>query len=1684
MFTLRSTASTHRSPWGLPYSLTLASALVLGLGSVSAGAATKLQAGDVAVVALRSSSPDAVSLVLLRDIEAGTELRITDNGWLDTGGGSFRTGEGIWLWTALEALKVGTAIHLSALDTSEPKTNAAMGRLVKVGKGTFNFSADGDGVLVYQGSESQPVFIFGVNQNSGAWDVGQNTSNTSALPPGLQLASSALALANKKNQIYQGPFTGTAEQLRTAIATPSNWVADASTTPSEPGPFTISGPAVADSALYTPPAGSTQGASDTSAAIALDDNFMVVGDDEGNALRVFPRAGGAAIKEWSFAGDLGISKELDLEAGTRIGDTWYFTGSHSNKSDGSEADNREHLFAVKVAGTGADTAFAFAGKYSGLEKALVDWDNGNQHGKGAGYFGLQASAADKVLPEASNGFSIEGMAATANGQLLLGFRAPLASAQQRRHALIVPITNPGSLVTGAAPVWGAAIELDLGGRGIRDMQRTDDGSYLILAGPPGKADRSIPNNFALFVWAGPGSTAVTQLDNDLDALLQETGGSFETLVSPSSTAMGTRIQLLQDNGDTVWPGQTKVSKDLPVAQQQFKGNWIVLGQAVAADTAPPQLQSTVPANNAVEVGKRTAISFRFNEAIAKGAGSITVLEGGLPFASVPVGDAQASISGATLSLALTKALQPGKAYEVQLPAGAVQDMAGNPSAAAQSLKFTVSAAAAATAQLLISEVNSNAAGGDFFEIYNYGTTAIDLTGWTWTDSAGKDTGVFPAGTSVAAKGRLVVLNETTPVALKEAWGLADTSGLLLVTGPGLGKGDAVLLSDANGYLAAAMNYGAAELTATDGSKVAPSRNTAGAGVTATAHAGPAFGGTGDGVSVVWDGQSTSDVRYTAAKLGELDSIAQPAAPANIGSPGRVSDKTPPPAATFTRISAVQGAAAASPIQGQSVTVRGVVTVVLPGLQGFYLQSLPADEDGNPETSEAVFAYTGSTAVPGAEGLAPGKTVQFTGKVAEYNGLTQLSSLSAFSVTGDAALPAPVALQLPISDMALWERYEGMRVRISASSGDLVVTDNYTLGRYGTVTLTSGGLQAQYTEHNAPSVDGNKAYLAEVQRNQIIIDDGSSKSNPESVPARNGQALSAINTLRAGDTTTVVEGILDQFVNKDAGIHQTSYRVQPLVPVVLTGEARPTAEVLQKAVGDATVKVASANVLNYFSTFGKTKFKNPLGDEHEGRGADNAAELARQTDKIVANLLGLQADVYGLMEVQNNGFADGSALAALTAALNKKHGSDAFAYVAGPYSAGGSKQVATAGGDAIMVAIIYRKDKVTPIGKAAVPDTAQYDAFNATYGSRVPVAQSFEVALADGGKEQFTVVVNHLKSKGSVNDPDMGDGQGANNQARLRAVTQLQTWLATQPTEISTDQQLLLGDFNAYAKEDPITYLEGKGYKKLAPGQYSYSFQGLWGALDHVLVSASLAGKVGNTVKWHINAEEPPALDYNTDYKSAAQQADYYAADAYRSSDHNPIVLGLNLEKKPVQPEVPQEHVLPLPSGKQLEVAFSSADQCKLDAAPTVVDPKTLGALPQGVTLPFAALQWSASGCKPGGALSMRVTYPDDLPANTQYWKWGPTASNAQPHWYALPAQVSGKVLTVQLADGADGDDDLKANGTIADPGGAGWLAAGPVNPGPGGNTPTPVPTLNAYGLLGLSGLLAMVAAWLRRRQVR
>ena len=146
-------------------------------------------------------------------------------------------------------------------------------------------------------------------------------------------------------------------------------------------------------------------------------------------------------------------------------------------------------------------------------------------------------------------------------------------------------------------------------------------------------------------------------------------------------------------------------------------------------------------------------------------------------------------------------------------------------------------------------------------------------------------------------------------------------------------------------------------------------------------------------------------------------------------------------------------------------------------------------------------------------------------------------------------------------------------------------------------------------------------------------------------------------------------------------------------------------------------------------------------------------------------------------------------------------------------------------------------------------------------------------------------------------------------ARTRR-TALLAWLATDPTGAGDTDVLIMGDLNSYAREDPLVALAAGGYTDLirkygGQAAYGYVFDGQWGHLDHALASASLVRQVKGAGDYHINADEPSVLDYNLDFKSVGQQASLYAADAFRMSDHDPVLVGLALG--------PQRIYLPLVS---------------------------------------------------------------------------------------------------------------------------------------------------------------------------
>jgi predicted extracellular nuclease len=321
-----------------------------------------------------------------------------------------------------------------------------------------------------------------------------------------------------------------------------------------------------------------------------------------------------------------------------------------------------------------------------------------------------------------------------------------------------------------------------------------------------------------------------------------------------------------------------------------------------------------------------------------------------------------------------------------------------------------------------------------------------------------------------------------------------------------------------------------------------------------------------------------------------------------------------------------------------------------------------------------------------------------------------------------------------------------------------------------------------------------------------------------------------------------------------------------------------------AVG-GTVTVASFNVLNYFTTFsdGNTAGGQsgqgclPSGTTADCRGADNLAEFNRQRDKIVRAIAGLDADVVGLMELQRN---SGVAAQNLVAGLNAYLGSSVYAVVPDP---------ANVGSDAIQVAMIYKPASLSLVGAARSHGDPIHD--------RPPIAQTFQAA-SGGGK--FSVIVSHFKSKrcdGATGaDLDQGDGQGCYNDRRKQQASALLSFVASVQSAAGDNDVMVIGDLNAYAQEDPMDILVAGGMSDQVlrfngPSDYSYVFDGEAGYLDHALATASLAGQVTGAAHWHINADEPSVIDYNIDFKPQ----DLYTVSPYRASDHDPVLVGLQIE---------------------------------------------------------------------------------------------------------------------------------------------------------------------------------------------
>jgi predicted extracellular nuclease len=567
-----------------------------------------------------------------------------------------------------------------------------------------------------------------------------------------------------------------------------------------------------------------------------------------------------------------------------------------------------------------------------------------------------------------------------------------------------------------------------------------------------------------------------------------------------------------------------------------------------------------------------------------------------------------------------------------------------------------------------------------------------------------------------------------------------------------------------------------------------------------------------------------------------------------------------------RIPEIQGAGDTAAHTGVQ-TAEGVVTAKVGS--GFFIQDEAGD--GNPLTSDAIFVFGANAAA----GVAVGDLVRVSATVTEYTptgatrSYTEMTHPTAVTVKSRGHSITPTNIDLPFDNLG---QVEGMLVRFAHP---LTLSQSEFLATRGELTLSSGRLEVPTNRYPARSAEA-VTLAANNAKNMIVLDDGIFVT-PATIPY-----IGADGTIRAGDTVSGLTGVIDFGAIGGGG---AGFKLQPTVaPLFSRDNPRPAAPNFAQG----NVKVASANLLNFFTTF--TNGNTVFGATGQGcqlgrsnarsncRGADNLNEFTRQRDKIVKALKLIDADVFGLMEIQNDGEAT---VSYLVDSLNAAIGATVYALVPKP---------ADTGTDAIRVAMIYKPSRLALVG-AALSDS---DLVN----NRPPMAATFQAA--NGGK--FSLIVNHLKSKGScpggAGENADHDGQGCWNATRVLQATRLRDWFVGAVAASAGDPDvLIIGDMNAYGFEDPIKVLTDGGfvnqlerYVRPAGTPYSFIFNGQSGYLDHALASATLSSQVSGSSEFHHNADEPTAIDYNLD----GRPQNLYVNNAYRASDHDPVIITLDL----------------------------------------------------------------------------------------------------------------------------------------------------------------------------------------------
>ena len=561
------------------------------------------------------------------------------------------------------------------------------------------------------------------------------------------------------------------------------------------------------------------------------------------------------------------------------------------------------------------------------------------------------------------------------------------------------------------------------------------------------------------------------------------------------------------------------------------------------------------------------------------------------------------------------------------------------------------------------------------------------------------------------------------------------------------------------------------------------------------------------------------------------------------------------AQSLTSINAIQGQKSISSMVDEQVIIEGIVTANFQNdksFAGFFVQS----KGGNSkQESHGIFVYESRTQIK------TGDLVSVTGIVSEHNGVTQVSKVKSIKVLKhNQKLPKATSIDLPLKGLNL-ESLEGMRVTLTQPA---IITDHYNYIKYGEFVVSSKILMVP--TNSASPGEKIKNILKQNSDDRLLIDDGNFSQFTQ---------YDKINTktpIHIGAKVQIV-GIMHYAFDK--------YRIELTEPVKFLKspypkQSKPTAI-------DGDVKIASFNVKNYFTTLDNGKEICGPKKNFGCRGADSKQEFIRQQGKLVSAINTADADIYALQEIENNK----DTLKTLVAALNKAAKKEVWQYI----------KTGTLGEDVIRVGLIYQSNKVTPNGNFKVLDPKSLPDFEAEKHRDV-LLQTFK----DANNNLFNIAVLHLKSKRCTDavgaDKDQNDGQGCYNTSRVKVAQQISDWLEQDPTGHKAAATLVVGDFNSYLKEDPISLFAKNGLKNLSHDfliaeNWTSIFRGEVGSIDHILVNKSARKAAKDMTQWHINSIETGWFDYNLEdlTKGKKKPKNYYQPNPFSSSDHDMVIAG-------------------------------------------------------------------------------------------------------------------------------------------------------------------------------------------------